>query len=176
MGDSYQFTVDVFRKVVAEGSLKLDGEPHLVKMKVPAAGTYVFECNDSAAGWGISVEAGRPAVLLSNRGRRYLHLGQLQETVFYVPKGTKQVQYFWSGGPHRVLGPDRKAVAEVTASDEVVTVAVPAGADGKVWSFTPHAHGHLWFFNAPNVLAASPDSLLLPKELVAADGLPTPKH
>ncbi len=167
---------DAAGKVVAEGSLKLDGEPHKVTMKVPAAGTYVFECNDSAAGWGITVEAGRPAVLLSNRGRRYLHLGQLQETFFYVPKGTKQVQYFWSGGPHKVIGPDRKAIAEVAASDEVVTVPVPAGADGKAWSLSPHAHGHLWFFNAPNVLAASPNSLLLPKELAAADGLPTPKN
>ena len=83
------------------------------------------------------------------------------------------MQYFWSGGPHKVLGPDRKAVAEVKASDEVVTVPVPAGADGQVWTFSPHAHGHLWFFNAPNVLAASPDALLLPRELVAADGLPT---
>lgn len=51
---------------------------------------------------------------------------------------------------------------------------MPAGADGKVWAFAPHAHGHLWFFNVPNVLAASPDSLLLPKDLVAADRLPTP--
>mgnify|MGYP003339043926 CR=1 FL=1 len=166
---------DAAGKVVAQGSLKLDGEPHPVNMKVPAAGTYVFEFNDSSAGWGMAVAAGRSAVLLSNRGRRLLHLGQLQETFFYVPKGTKQLQYFWSGGPHKVLGPDHKSVAEVTSSDEVVTVAVPAGADGKVWSFTPHAHGHLWFFNAPNVLAASPDSLLLPKELVTADGLATPK-
>lgn len=167
---------DAAGKVVVEGSLNLDGEPHAVKLKVPAAGIYVFECNDSAAGWKIEVEAGRPAVLLSNRGRRYLHLGQLQETYFYVPKGTKQVQYFWSGGPHKVLGPDRKAVAEVTASDEVATIPVPTGADGRVWSFAPHAHGHLWFFNAPNVLAASPDSLLLPKELVTRDVLPNPKN
>lgn len=166
---------DAAGKRVVEGSLKLDGEPHLVTMKVPAAGTYVFECNDSSAGWKIEVEAGRPAVLLSNRTRRYLHLGQLQQTYFYVPRGTRRVQYFWSGGPHKVHGPDRKVAAEVKASDEVVTVTVPPGADGKVWSFTPHAHGLLWFFNAPNVLAASPNSLLLPKELVEADGLPTLK-
>jgi hypothetical protein len=166
---------DAAGKVVAEGALKLDGEPHEVALKVPAAGTYVFECNDSSAGWRIEVAAGRPAALLSNRARRYLHSGQIQETFFYVPKGTERVQYFWAGGPHRVLGPDRKPVAEVTASDEVVTVPVPAGADGKVWSFAPHGHGHLWFFNAPNVLAASPEAMLLPKELVARDGLPTPE-
>jgi hypothetical protein len=167
---------DAAGKVVAAGALKLDGEPHAVAMKVPAAGTYTFACDDSGAGWKIEVAAGRSAVLLSNRARRYLHLGQLQETVFYVPKGTKEVQYFWAGGPHKVLGPDRKAVVEVTASDEVVTIPVPAGADGKVWSFTPHAHGHLWFFNVPNALAASPDALLLPKNLVERDGLATPKR
>jgi len=55
----------------------------------------------------------------------FSHLGQLQETFFYVPKGTKQVQYFWSGGPHKVLGPDRKVIHDVKVSDEVVTVAVP---------------------------------------------------
>jgi hypothetical protein len=166
---------DATGKVVADGALKLDGAPHAVKMKVPAAGTFVFECNDSGAGWGISVEAGRSAVLLSNRSRRYLHLGQLQEAFFYVPKGTKQVQYFWSGGPHKVLGLDRKVITEVTANDEVVTIPVPAGADGRLWSFTPHAHGHLWFFNVPNVLAASPDAMLLPKELVVRDELPPKK-
>ena len=114
--------------------------------------------------------------LLSSRPRRYLHSGSIQETFFYVPKGTKRVQYFWAGGAHKVLGPDRKPITEVTASDEVVTVPVPAGADGKVWSFAPHGHGHLWFFNVPNVLAASPDALLLPKELAARDGLPTPRE
>jgi hypothetical protein len=167
---------DATGKVVTEGTFKLDGEPHKVAMKVPGAGTYVFECNDSSAGWRIEVEAGRPAVLLSNRGRRYLHSGSLQETFFYVPKGTKQVQYFWAGGAHKVLGPDRKLITEVTASDEVVTISVPAGADGKVWSFAPHAHGHLWFFNVPNVLAASPDAMLLPKELVTRDKLPTTRE
>ena len=167
---------DAAGKVVADGALKLDGQPHAVRMKVPAAGTYVFECHDSSAGWGIAVEAGRPAVLLSNRTRRYLHLGQIQETFFYVPKGTKQVQYFWSGGTHKVLGPDRKLIADVSVSDEMVTIPVPAGKDGQMWAFSPHAHGYLWFFNVPNVLAASPDALLLPQELVARDELPTPKH
>jgi hypothetical protein len=52
---------------------------------------------------------------------------------------------------------------------------VPAGQDGKVWSLSPHAHGHLWFFNAPNVLAASPDAMLLPKDLVERDGIKSGK-
>jgi len=34
-----------------------------------------------------------------------------------------------------------------------------------------HAHGQLWFFNAPNVLTAHPAGLLLPSELVTRDEL-----
>ncbi len=158
-------------KVVAEGTLKLDGETHPLALKVPQAGTYFFEVDDSAAGWRIDIEAGRPATLLNQRGSRYLHLGYLQQMYFYVPKGTKTLQYFWSGGPHKVLGPDGKAIQEVKVSDEVVTVPVPAGADGRCWSLSPHSHGQLWFFNAPNGLAASPEALLLPAEVVRRDGL-----
>lgn len=158
-------------KVVAEGSLPLDGAAHRLALPVPRKGTYFFECNDSSAGWRIKVEPGVPVTLLNNRARRYLHLGQIQEMFFYVPKGTKEVQYFWSGGPHRVLGPDRKVLQEVKVSDEVVTVPVPAGKDGQCWSLSPHGHGQLWFFNVPNGLAASPDALLLPREVVARDAL-----
>lgn len=162
-------------QVVTSGSIKLDGEPHALALKVPKAGTYFFECNDSSAGWRIKVAPDRPVTLLSNRSRRYLHLGQLQEMYFYVPRGTKEVQYFWSGGPHKVLGPERKVIQEVKDSDDVITVPVPEGKDGRVWSFSPHAHGHLWFFNAPNGIAASPGALLLPREVVKRDGLATPQ-
>jgi hypothetical protein len=163
-------------KIAAEGSRKLDGEPYKVALKVPQAGTYFFECNDASAGWRIKVEAGRPVTLLSNRARRYLHLGQMQEMYFYVPKGTRELQYFWSGGPHRVLGPDRKVIQDVKVSDEVVAIPVPAGQDGQCWSLSPHSHGQLWFFNAPNCLAASPNALLLPRELVGRDAIPTPRR
>jgi hypothetical protein len=95
----------------------------------------------------------------------------MQEMYFYVPKGTKTLQYFWNGGPHKVLGPDHKPIAEITVDDEVASVPVPTGADGKVWSLSPRAHSQLWFFNAPNSLAASADALLLPRDLVERDGL-----
>ncbi len=162
---------DATKNTVAEGTLKLDGEPHKVAMKVPRAGTYFFECNDSGSGWRMKAEPDRIVTLLNNRARRYLHLGQLQEMFFYVPKGTRELRYFWSGGPHKVLGPDKKVVHDVAVSDEVVTVPVPAGLEGQCWSLSPHAHGHLWFFNAPNCIAASPGALLLPRELVKRDGL-----
>jgi len=158
--------------VVASGTLPQDGAAHKLVMPVPRAGTYFFEGNDSGAGWKFKVEPGRAATLLNRRGGRVISLGQMQAMCFYVPKGTQQLQYFWSGGPHSVLGPDGKIIAKVTQDDEVVTIPVPTGADGQVWSLSPRAHSQLWFFNAPNVIAAAPDALLLPRELVQKDGLP----
>lgn len=159
--------------LVDSGSLPLDGETHKLAMKVPRAGTYFFEANDSGAGWKFKVEPDRSVAVLNVRGRRVVHLGQMQEMFFYVPKGTRQLQYFWNGGPHKVLGPDRKVIQEVKVDDEVVDIPVPEGKDGQCWSLSPRNHSQLWFFNAPNVIAASPDALLLPRELVKRDDIAT---
>ena len=53
-------------------------------------------------------------------------------------------------------------------------MAVHAGSQGQVWSFTQLCLGRLWFFNLPNYLAASPDALLVPQEVAAKDGLAVP--
>jgi hypothetical protein len=159
--------------MVSQGQQKLDGEPHKLTLKVPRAGTYLFECNDASAGWRINVPAGQPAVWLCNRGVRIVPLGQYPERFFYVPRGTKQLQFFYSGNACKVMGPDRNPIADVNADDEVVAIAVPEGKDGHVWSLSPHTHSQFWFFNAPNVFAASPDALLLPRALMKKDNIPS---
>ena len=59
----------------------------------------------------------------------------------------------------------------MTSKGKFVTIDVPTDSDGGVWSFSKLALGHLWFFNAPNYLAASPDALLVPREIAEKDGL-----
>jgi hypothetical protein len=143
-----------------------------LEVKVPGAGTYSFDFDDSGAGWRVQVAAGRPAALVLDRGRVLHHAGWMRPMYFYVPKGTRELQYYWSGGPHWVHGPDGKKVQEVHKSGAFVRVPVAAGADGKPWHFTRLAPGQLWFFNAPNYLAASPAALLVPRELAEQDRLP----
>jgi Domain of unknown function (DUF4838) len=162
---------DLEGQVAAEGTFKLEPSKHAVVMKAPRAGAYVFEFNDSAAGWSIKAKPGQSVVLLEERPRSFNHSGTMQELFFYVPKGTTTLHYFWHGGPHKVLGPNKQLIRDVQATDDIVNVAVPPGAAGKVWSFSPCAHGRLWFFNAPNCFAASPGGLLVPRELAKADGL-----
>ncbi len=170
--DAQWTLTDARDKVIASGRQKLDGDPHALSLKVPRAGTYFFECNDAGAGWRINTPADRTAGWLPKRGVRLVPLGQLPERFFYVPRGTKQLQFFYSGNPCKIVGTDRQPIADVVTNDEVVTVPVPEGKDGQAWSLSPHTHSQLWFFNAPNILAASPSELLLPRDLVTKDKLP----
>lgn len=145
-----------------EGRLRLDGETHKLRFEVPKGGLYYFDFDDSSAGWKIKAGPEQRLSIVLRRDKGYSHQGHMQTMYFSVPKGTRELNYFWSGGAHKVFGPDKKLVQEVKTSGEFVKVPVPEGADGKVWSFQQLALGHLWFFNAPNVLAGSPGALLVP--------------
>ena len=104
--------------------------------------------------------------------RRVEHAGWMQPMHFYVPKGTRELHYYWLGQPHRVHGPDGAVLKEVSTSGAFVKVPVPDNADGKTWHFSQMMLGTLRLFNVPNYLAASPAALLVPKELAETDGLP----
>jgi len=169
--DARYFFRDTTGQVLAEGRLPLDGKPHDLKAEVSGPGLYALDFEDTSAGWVVQVEAGRPAAIPLRREKGYSHQGHMSPTWFYVPKGTKEISYYWSGGPHTLRGPDGAVVRKVATSGAFVTVPVPEGADGKPWHFTELALGHLWFFNVPNYLAASPNALLVPRDLAVRDGL-----
>ena len=159
---------DAGGKEVAAGRLPQDGEAHELTVPVPAAGLYRLEFDDQSAGWSITAEAGTPICLALGRDDYARHLGHMQRVYFYVPRGTRRVDYFWNGGPHEVRGPDGQVLQEVTERGTIVRVDVPEGADGQAWSFTRLPGGQLWFFNCPNFLAASQDGLLVPREVAEA--------
>jgi hypothetical protein len=161
-------------KTIAEGRLPQDGVEHRLVVEVPRAGLYVLDYDDQAAGWTIRAEAGRPCTLLLNRNPPGSHLGQMPRMSFYVPRGTRTIDLF---AGHRVTlyTPDGRLVYEQKEGGVNARVAVPEGADGAVWSCEPHV-GRVWFFNVPGVLAASPDALLVPREVATRDGLRSPER
>lgn len=156
---------DAAGQKVHEQRIILDGEDHAFKVAVPKAGLYWLDFNDSGAGWGIKAKAAQPVTLALSLKTRANSLGQMQRLYFFVPKGTDHIDYFWEGGPHDVHGPDGKIVAKMTERGKFLRVAVPPGTDGQVWSLNRVALGKLWFANLPNYLAASPEALLVPREV-----------
>lgn len=154
---------------VAAGKLRQDGETHSIEVQVPDPGAYNIIFNDQGAGWGIEADDDVAISLAIERGRRIIHLGQFRDPVFFfVPTGTKQLQLFWEGGnlKPRVHRPDGEIVTEIEANGSYVNIPIPDGMDGKAWHFTRFAPKRIWFANAPNYLAASPEALVLPEESI----------
>ena len=149
---------------VVVGQLPLDGADHLLALPVPAAGVYWLVVSDNGAGWAIKANPGMPVSLTLSLNYNPGHQGLMQRMYFYVPKGTKQIQYYWEGIPHDICGPDGKVVMKVTEGGKYILCNVPEGMDGQAWSFVHLRLGRLLFFTCPNYLAASPDALLVPRE------------
>ena len=159
-------------KEIIRNRLPLDGNEHRIKVPVPSAGLYYLTIDDSSAGFAIKVPPEIPCVIVQEKGKSLRHMGHMQLLYFYVPRGTKQLSYFIDNPTKHVFyGPDGKQIKEIDADDVFVSIDVPEGLDGKVWSIRYLALGQLWFFNIPSYLAASPDALLLPFEIVEKDNL-----
>jgi hypothetical protein len=162
---------DAAGKVRAQGRLPQDGKEHPVRAAVGQAGVYWLEVEDQSVGWEIKAAPGRPVVYALQKGKRTEAMGHLRPLFFYVPRGTRQLHIFWQGEPHEVCLPNGKVLAQLKVNGTIQTLPVPPGADGQVWSFKGLPPGRLWLMNAPNYLAASPDALLVPREVAVRDGV-----
>ncbi|MEX0776002.1 MAG: DUF4838 domain-containing protein [Phycisphaeraceae bacterium] len=156
---------------ITQGRLSLQEKEHHLVIKVPHAGLYYLTISKSGGGWQIDVAADRPACMVVAKDWNIRALARLQDLYFYVPRGTRQIEYLWQGGPHKVFGPEGKLVLASEADGEFVIVPVPPGQDGQVWHLSVTGVRRLWFFNVPNYLAASPNALLIPREVAKADEL-----
>ena len=153
------------------------GTPFTLRAPVPGPGLYYLDYTDGGALWSIKVAPGRVVSIPLQNDKGYRTVAVMQDMYFYVPRGTKQIEYYYAqtayqaGGPHQVLDPSGGVVKDVNVDGDFVIVPVPAGMDGKPWRFRNPSFGHFWFFNVPNVLAASPGALLVPREVARKDGL-----
>ncbi|MDQ2732982.1 MAG: hypothetical protein M3Y56_15095, partial [Armatimonadota bacterium] len=142
-----------------------------------SSGLYYLNYDDGGSYWSMTVRPGLAASIPMGQTSDYRNSQVMQDMYFYVPKGTRNIEYYYTrtafhpGGPHDVIGPDGKLQKSVDVNGDYVSVPVPTGMDGKLWRFHQPVLGFFWFNNVPNYLAASPEALLVPREVVARDGL-----
>jgi hypothetical protein len=86
---------------------------------------------------------------------------------FYVPRGTQIIGGF-AEGEGFLLDPDGKTAHTFGARPGYFSVAVPAGMDGKLWSFK-HSSGSRMLMTVPPCLARDAAELLLPAEVIEKD-------
>ena len=176
-GGINRFTVTDARGVeIAKGQPKnKETTPHSIT--VPGPGLYTLDYNDGGSYWNMTVPAGAVATIPLGQTSDYRNSKVMQDTYFYVPKGTKTIEYYYTrtafhpGGPHQVLDPEGKVRQAVDVNGDYVTVPVPVGMDGKLWRFHEPVLGLFWFNDVPNYFAASPEALLVPREVALRDAL-----
>jgi hypothetical protein len=173
--DARYVVTDAKGQVIAQERLDLDNKPKRLSVAVPNAGLYFLEFNDSGSGWRITLPATSVYSILTPRDRMLSQQVPLAPLYFYVPRGTKTIDFYWNSMRNTtvpvLLNPLGKKVIELKSRSCNYSVPVPAGMDGKVWSLSKTALRHLWFYNLPSMLGTSGDVLLVPREVAEADGL-----
>ena len=172
---SYVLTNSLEEKI-SEGTVLYQSGGRKLVLPVPKPGVYFFKSVPNrlaiTGNWNLSVAAGKHAVLDLNFPNRLIE----RNFVFYVPKGTKDVQFFWnhdSPGSISVRDADGKTVSTFTSTypiGRLISIPVSVGQDGRLWSF-PFIAGKLHFFNIPNYLSYSAGACMIPREIAEKDQL-----
>lgn len=182
-GDAYGGLRQTYSISDAKGQVLNSGKPapkELVQFEfpVPAPGLYTLDFHDHGAYSEVFLAADQIAALpLRDRGFRAMRA--VPAMYFYVPKGTRQIQYYFKrepwqfGGPHQITDPSGHVAKEVDVDGDYVSVPVPPGMDGKAWKIGGPSFGlgRFIFFNVPNFLSPSSAALLVPREVAVKDGL-----
>jgi hypothetical protein len=163
--------------VAVDDSQRPDGQTRKLVLKSPHAGLHRLETLDggdvTVIAWPeipVTIESGidTPGVTSHMRGGWTLS--------FYVPKGTTLVGGWASRIANwappvsgRLLDGAGNLVHDFTGKgDGWFAVKVPAGQDGKLWTFAD-TQGQRLLMTVPPYLARNGTELLLPAEVVAAD-------
>ena len=182
-GNAYGLNKHAYSITDLKGKVFKQGKPELgttveFDWKPPAPGVYVFDYNDAGAYGRVFWKADQ-VVSLPTDARHFRAMEHAADMYFYVPKGTKEINYYYKradwqfGGPHQVTAPDGKVVREVNVDGDYISVPVEAGMDGKIWKVGGPSFGlgDFRFFNVPNFFSPNRNIMLLPKDVAQQDDL-----
>jgi Domain of unknown function (DUF4838) len=164
--------------VAVDDTMRADGQTRRPTLRSPHVGLHRLETLDGGdhtrITWPtipVTIESGidTPGVTSHMRGGWTLS--------FYVPRGTTLVGGWASRIANwappvsgRLLDGDGKVALDFSGrGDGWFTVPVPPGQDGKLWTFVD-TQGQRLLMTVPPYLARSGEELLLPVEVVTADG------
>lgn len=146
-----------------------DRTQHAVALKADGPGGYFVETRDSMGGFRITDwEVDRTFTLESSEESVYNTNGR-SDLVFYVPRGTKTLGVF-TRGVGTIYDASNRPVHEMKGETHHVSIPVPEGMDGAFWRFYGMVGGRVQLLTVPPFMAPSARQLLLPREVVEADG------
>jgi hypothetical protein len=139
-----------------------DRAAHDLEFSLPRAGHYTLHLQDFGQGTYLAWPSDTPLALHATaRERPRLH-GRWS-LYLHVPRGTRELLVYSSGGAGLLLDAAGQTAHEFDRSPGVVRVPVPEGMDGACWKFHVN-QGVRLPLNVPPWLQASPHSLVRPAD------------
>ena len=154
---------------VDQASFPPDKTEHDVKLVPNAAGSFFIQTEDSAGGFRITNWSPDRAFTLDSSAEAMFTTMGRPDFVFYVPRGTKTLGIF-SQGTGTIYDGNNNPVHKLEGGARHVSIPIPAGMDGKFWRFSGMVGLRIQFLTVPPYVAPSAAQLLLPREVVEADG------
>ncbi len=146
------------------GSIPPNQVAHTVTFSPPERkGTYRLMLDDNAASYNVSWAAGESISLSADPGFPFSNRSRAGRLYFYVPKGTQQILFAASSCSDCNFFNGSGTLVYSYPGGTSGSVTVPAGQDGKIWSFTGANTKNFHFLNIPGVVAVNADELLVPR-------------
>lgn len=145
-----------------------DREWHNVRFTAKKKGLYRITLNERMTGTRVKWPSDLRRTVLASEGADKQVSGR-HSWYFYVPRGTRVIGAYSSAGAGYLYNADGDQVLDFrqTATD-YLSVKVPHGQDGKLWSVRALS-GRFRLLNVPPFVAGTAADLLLPKEVVNRD-------
>lgn len=153
-------------KSVAHLEIDPDRQPHDLMLVTKFSGLHRIEVSDATQGTLITWPDGTPMTIVSSMEQPAKLFGRWH-LYFYAPKGTTVIGGY-SDGEGFLLDPEGRTAHTFDAKPGYFSIKVPAGLDGRLWSFK-HSSGQRRLMTVPPCLARDASELLLPEEVVARD-------
>ncbi|MEO6847191.1 MAG: DUF4838 domain-containing protein [Chthoniobacterales bacterium] len=151
---------------VAKIEVPADKVEHEVKVKTEYAGLQRLEIKDGGDATSIRWPSSRTLAITSGQESHSFLFGYYT-MYFYVPKNTTQVGGYASNPAGKMITANGKEIFAFSSmkGPGFFDVPVPLGEDGKVWKLE-HCGGAIFMMTTPAYLSPSPDSLLIPEEVL----------
>ena len=145
-----------------------DEQWHEVRFTAKKRGLYRITWKERLTGTRVKWPEDLPRTVLSSEGASKQVSGRCS-WYFYVPEGTKVIGAYSQAGAGGLYGGDGELVLnfDKTAAD-YLSISVPEGQDGRLWSVRALA-GRFRLLNVPPFVSGNAADLLLPKEVADGD-------
>lgn len=154
--------------VVDSAEAPEDKEWHEIKFTAKKRGLHRITWSERLSGTQVKWPDDLPRTVLINEGNRKQVSGR-HSWYFYVPKGTRVIGAYSEAGAGGLYDSEgRKVIDFSDTATDYISVNVPNGQDGALWSVRALG-GRFRLMNVPPYAASKAAHLLLPKEVIEKD-------